>query len=212
MKIQVQQIRDIVDAIFSKMGYNIKNFNIQFPHPLDIKIVRDEKNNIVLKFTESLPKVTWQKFITLTARISGISLGEKEGVLMLKYLPDVPFSYDDQSTESLFGQAAPYDFSDIYGDINSEYQDEERKILANKCLHYASEWATIANQSGSLSDTTPCHRRNLKRDCKNFVMDNIKNDPEIQAGSVILTFLFFYVVLPVVLKFVLERLFKKLFS
>lgn len=212
MKIQVQQIRDIVDAIFSTMGYNIKNFNIQFPQPLDIKIVRDEKNNIVLRFTGALPKVTWKKFITLTARISGISLGEKDGVLMLKYLPDVLFSYDDQSTESIFGNVQPYDFADIYSDINSEYKDDERKILANRCLHYASEWATIANQSGSLSNTTACHRRSLKRDCKNFVMDNIKNDPDIQAGSVVITFLFFYVVLPVVLKFVLERLFKKLFN
>jgi hypothetical protein len=210
MKIQAQQIRDIVDAIFSNMGYDVKNFNIQFPHPLDIKIVRDEKDNIVLKFTESLPKVTWKRFITLTARISGISLGEKEGILMLRYLPDVPFSYDDQSTEAIFGQSL--DFSEVYADINEAYQDEERRILANRCLHYASEWATIANQSGSFSDTSSCNRRKLKKDCKNFVMDNIKNDSEIQAGSVIITFLFFYVVLPVVLKFVLERLFKKLFN
>lgn len=211
MKIQFQQIRDIVDSIFSELGYNIKNLNIQFPQPLDIKIVRDNKNNISLTFTESMPKVTWKKFITLSARIIGISLGETGGVLKLKYLPDINFSYDDSATEQLFGGRC-YDFSDIEEAISSEYEDEERRTIAKKCLHYATEWSTIASQGCDFASVDGVTRRKLKKDCQRFVMDNIKNDPEIQAGSVVLTFLFFYVVLPVILKFILERLFKKLFN
>ena len=209
MKIKFQQIRDIVDAIFSASGYNLNNLNVQFPQPLDIKIVRDDKNNIDLTFTESMPKVTWKKFVTLSARIIGINLGETGGTLKLKYLPDINFSYDE-SSEQLFGKT--YDFSDIEESICSEYEDEERRLVAKKCLHYASEWATIASQGCDFSATDVVTRRQLKKDCKQFVMDNVKNDPEIQAGSVILTFLFFYVVLPVVLKFILEKLFKKLFD
>lgn len=210
MKIQFQQIRNIVDSIFSESGYNIKNLNIQFPHPLDINIVRDDENNITLTFTESMPKVTWKKFITLSARIIGISLGKTGGVLKLKYLPDIKFAYDDSATEQLFGQY--YNFSDIEEAIASEYDDEERQIIAKKCLHYATEWSTIASQGCDFASANGPTRRKLKKDCKNFVMENIKGDPEIQAGSVILTFLFFYVVLPVILKFILERLFKKLFN
>ena len=209
MKIQIQQIRDIVESIFSDSGYNIKNLNIQFPHPLDMKIIRD-KQDITLTFTQSMPKVTWKKFISLSARIIGITLGETGGVLKLKYLPDIPFSYDDSSTDQLFG--SNYNFSDIENEIYSQYEDEESRVVAKKCLHYASEWATIASQGCDFASTSPITRRKLKRDCKQFVMDNIKNDPEIQAGSVILTFLFFYVVLPVILKFILEKLFKKLFD
>jgi hypothetical protein len=211
MNIPIQQIRDIVDLIFSSTGYNIKNLNISFPHPLDIKIVRNADGDIVLSFTESLPKVSWKKYITLSAWIQGIALGKNGGTLKLKYLPDINFNYDDDSTKELFGQS--FDTSDIEEDIYSEYDDEERQVLAKKCLHYASEWATIASQSGvQFSQCTEISKRQLKRDCKNFVMENIKSDPEIVAGSVILTFLLLYVVLPVVLKFILERLFKKLFS
>ena len=188
----------------------IKNFNVQFPHPLDMKITKDSNNNISLDFTKSLPKVGWKKVINFTAWVQGISLGQTEGVLKLKYFPDIKFSYDDPAPK-LFGRT--YDFSDIENDIEQEYGDDERKKLAKKCLHYANEWTTIASNNGvNFGDCTEISRKQLKQNCRKFVTDNIKNDEEIVAGSVILTFLLLYVVLPVVLKFVLERLFKKLFS
>lgn len=210
MAIPISQIKQIVDFIFSKNGYDIKNVNISFPQPLDIKIVKDTSENIILSFTESLPKVTWKKFIKLSAYVQGLTLGKGGGTLKLKYLPDINFTYDDNS-ETLFGSSI--DVSEIESYINQEYSDEERNFLAKKCLHYASEWATIASQGGM--DFSSCDRytqRQLKRDCKDFVIQNIKEDAELKYGSAILSFLLIYVLLPVVLKFVLERLFKKLFS
>lgn len=210
MAIPISQIKQIVDFIFSKNGYDIKNLNISFPQPLDIKIIKDTSENIILSFTESLPKVTWKKLIKLSAYIQGLTLGKDGGTLKLKYLPDIKFSYDENS-ESLFG--ASYDTSDIEAQINAEYGDEERNFLAKKCLHYGNEWATIASQGDmSFSECDKYSRRQLKRDCKDFVMSNIKEDPEVLYGSVVLTFLLLYVVLPVILKFVLERLFRKLFN
>jgi hypothetical protein len=210
MAIPISQIKQVVDFIFSKNGYDIKNLNISFPQPLDIKVIKDTSENIILSFTESLPKVTWKKFIKLSAYVQGLTLGKDGGTLKLKYLPDIKFSYDDQS-EALFGSC--FNFSDIESQIDSEYSDEERNFLAKKCLHYAGEWATIASQGGT--DFSSCDkytRRQLKRDCKDFVISNVKEDPEIMYGSVVLTFLLIYVVLPVILKFILERLFKKLFN
>ena len=210
MAIPISQIKQIVDFIFSKNGYDIKNLNISFPQPLDIKIIKDTSENIILSFTESLPKVTWKKFITLSAYVQGLTLGKDGGTLKLRYLPDINFKYDDTS-EALFGSSI--DISDIESSIDQEYGDEERNFLAKKCLHYAGEWATIASQGGM--DFSSCDRyaqRQLKRDCKDFVTENIKDDADLKYGSVVLTFLLVYVVLPVVLKFVLERLFKKLFS
>lgn len=210
MAIPILQIKQIVDFIFSKNGYDIKNLNISFPQPLDIKIVKDTSDNIILSFTETFPKVTWKKFIKLSAYVQGLTLGKEGGTLKLKYLPDINFSYDENS-ETLFGNS--HNFNDIEAEINSEYPDEERNFLAKKCLHYAGEWATIASQGGM--DFASCDKytqRQLKRDCKDFVLQNIKEDEELKCGSVVLTFLLLYVVLPVVLKFILERLFKKLFS
>lgn len=210
MALPISQIKQIVDFIFSKNGYDIKNVNISFPQPLDIKIVKDTSENIILSFTESLPKVTWKKFIRLSAYVQGLTLGKVGGTLKLKYLPDINFTYDDNA-EMLFGSS--FNFNDIESQINIEYPDEERNFLAKKCLHYAGEWATIASQGGT--DFASCDkytRRQLKRDCKDFVTSNLKEDEEIRHGSVILTFLLLYVVLPVILKFILERLFKKLFN
>jgi hypothetical protein len=210
MAIPISQIKQIVDFIFSKNGYDIKNLNISFPQPLDIKVIKDPSENIILSFTESLPRVTWKKIIKLSAYIQGLTLGKDGGTLKLKYLPDIKFAYDDKA-EALFGSS--FNFGDIEEEINSEYKDEERNFLAKKCLHYAGEWTTIASHSGTdFSNCDNYSKRQLKRDCKNFVMSNLKEDPEVMYGSVVLTFLLLYVVLPVILKFILERLFKKLFN
>lgn len=210
MSIPISQIKQIVDFIFSKNGYDVKNLNISFPQPLDIKIVKDISENIILSFTESLPKVTWKKFIKLSAYVQGLTLGKDGGTLKLKYLPDINFSYDDNAA-TLFGNSL--NTNDIEEEIDYTYPDEERNFIAKKCLQYGNEWATIASRSGT--DFSLCDRytkRQLKRDCKNFIVSNIKEDEEIIHGSVILSFLLLYVVLPVILKFILERLFKKLFN
>jgi len=206
--IPISQIKQIVDFIFSKDGYNIQNLNISFPQPLNIKIIKNNNEDIILSFTESLPKVSWNRLIKLSAWIQGISLGKNSGTLKLKYLPDINFNYEDDKKEVLFG--SHYDFSNIEKEINSTYQDDERKFLAHKCLHYASEWATIASQSCDFACSTYSEQKKLKQDCKNFVIENIRN--EQKYGSVVITFLLLYVVLPVVLKFVLERIFQRLFS
>lgn len=207
--IPISQIKQIVDFIFSKDGYSIHNLNISFPQPLNIKIIKNDSGDIILSFTESLPKVSWNRLIKLSAWIQGISLGKTSGTLKLKYLPDINFSYeDDNKKEILFG--SDYDFSSIEKEINFTYEDDERKFLAHKCLHYASEWATIASQSCDFACSTYTEQKKLKQDCKNFVIENIRN--EQKYGSVVLTFLLLYIVLPVVLKFVLERLFNKLFN
>jgi hypothetical protein len=80
-------------------------------------------------------------------------------------------------------------------------------------LHYAKEWVTITSNSGiDFAGCSASSQRKLKRDCRNFVMDNLRNDPDMKAGSIILTVLLLYVVLPVILKFILERIFSKIFN
>ena len=211
MKFAISQIKDIILSIFSEAGYNIQNFNVKFPQPLDINIAIDKDNNVNLNFAKNLPKVSWKRFITLSALVQRITLGPTSGALKLKYLPDIKFSYGSEASEHFSFNG--YILDDISEDIEKEYSDTERKKIAYKCLHYASEWATIASNSGiNFSECSSSDKKKLKKDCKSFVTENIKNDPEIKAGSVILGFLFFYVVLPVILKFILERIFNKLFQ
>jgi hypothetical protein len=211
MKVDITVIREIISSLFSKDGYAIKNLNIQFPAPLDLNTFIDGDNNINFTFPKELPKVSWKKFVTLSAWIQKIVLGQTEGVIKLKYLPEIRFSYDKEEDEAIFGDQINFD--DISKDILREYPDEERKKIAHKCLQYAKEWVTITSSSGvNFAECSASSRKQLKKDCRNFVMDNLRNDPDMQAGSIILTFLLLYIVLPVILKFILERIFRKIFN
>ena len=215
--LKLQEVKNIIDSIFSEEGYSVKGFNVKFPHPLDIKITRNKDDEISLDFTSSLPKVGWKKIINFTAWVQGISLGQDQGILKLKYLPDIKFLYSSEDAQ-LFSQTqqdnqSMYNFDDIASAIELEYEDEERRFLAKKCLHYASEWATITSLNGvNFASCDDKKRRQLKKDCKHFVIDNIRNDREIVAGSAIIAFLLIYIILPVVLKFIIEKLFKRLFG
>lgn len=210
--IDIQKIKSIVDSLFSSNGYKVNNLDIQLPKPLNIEIDKKGEDELSLDFSKSLPKVTWTKLVSITAWIYGLSLGKTSGVLKLKYLPDIKFSYNDTKLfEESFG--SEYDLADIELDIEKEYGDEERRKLARKCLLYANEWATIVGATGIVfAECSAKEKKELEKSCKEFVMDNIKNDPEIISVSVILLFLLIYVVIPVILKFVLEKFLKKIFG
>lgn len=205
----LKYIKDIILSIFSSSGYSINKFNIQFPQPLDISISVDGEQNVTLSFKNNFPKISWKKFITLSTWVERMSLGPTGGALKLRYFPEVSFSY--QQSENSFGSSV-IDTSDIEEALLSQYRDDNQRLVAKKCLLYASEWATIASAEQDFSNCSPKQEKKLKNDCKNFIVANLKQDEEIQAKSAILTFLFFYVVLPVILKFIIEKLFNKLFS
>lgn len=210
MKIPINEIKDIIYSIFSDEGYSVKNFSIQLPKIIDTRMSLDGDNNFNLEFANNnLPKVSWKKVITFAGWIEKITLGEIRGSIKLKYLPAINFSYDDN--QELFG-SNKLDFSDIARDIENEYGDNERKKIAQRCLQYASEWATIASSSGEdFANCSPSKQRKLKAECREFVIDNFKRNEEF-GTSPILLFLLLFVVLPVILRFVLERLFSKLFN
>lgn len=205
--INLKEIRDIVYQIFSESGYSVNNINISFPQPLDVSITKN-KGEVSLDFKNKSPKITWKRFISLSAYVNGVSLGENRGTIKIKYLPDINFDYNSPQELSLFGQV--FDFSDIEEEISNQYKDEARQKLAQRCLQYGTEWATIASQSSCFAQANKHEQEILKSQCKNFIRDNIAN--EERYGSAILTFILLYVLLPVVLKFIVERLFKKLFN
>lgn len=204
--INLKEIKDIIYQIFSDSGYSINNINVQFPQLLNIKITKNE-DKISIDFVDHTPKLSWKRFITLSAYIDGVTLGETGGTLKLKYLPDIDFSYE-KTHKPMFGSG--YDFSGIESEITREYKDEARRKLAKECLQYGIEWATIASQSSSFRNSSLAEEKILKEQCKNFIRDNLKK--EQKYGSAILTFFLIYILLPVVLKFIVERIFNKIFN
>jgi hypothetical protein len=210
--INIQQIRDTIFQIFSEDGYVKNNVTVKFPELLNVSITKND-TDINIDFKESLPYISWKKLITLSAYINGFTLGETGGTIKLKYLPDITFSYEKTQEimanmlEENFGNV---DFSDIESEINQNFKDEERKKLAQRCLQYGIEWSRIASQSCNFKCADENQKKLLKKECTNFIKQNILE--EKKYGSVVLTFILVYVLLPVVLKFIVERIFRKLFS
>ena len=207
MTLPLKKIKEILNKIFDSTGYSFKDVNIKFPQPLQMTFGEDPSGDVSLIFNNSLPNISWKKFITISAWIQGIVLSENSGTIKIKYFPDLKFSYTKDS-EQLFASKT-FTFDDIKEEINEKYPDDERKKIADKCLQYADEWVTICCSSGVTSEDFKNNKK-LKRDCHNFVKESIKE--EKQHGSFVISFIVIYVILPVILKWIIEKIFAKLTS
>jgi hypothetical protein len=207
MTLPLKKIKEILNKIFDSTGYSFKDVNIKFPQPLQMTFGEDPSGDVSLIFNNSLPNISWKKFITISAWIQGIVLSENGGTIKIKYFPDLQFSYTKDS-EQLF-TAKTFTLDDIKEEINEKYPDDERKKIADKCLQYADEWVTICYSSGVTSEDFKSNKR-LKKDCYNFVKESIKE--EKKHGSFVISFIVIYVILPVVLKWIIEKIFAKLTS
>lgn len=91
---------------------------------------------------------------------------------------------------------------------DQQFGDQEKQKIAKKCLKHLNQWMSSSYEAGLTY--TRNDRRRLKRDCYDAVRQNVINDYKEEYGFAILTFLLVYVLLPMVLKWLIERLFKKL--
>jgi hypothetical protein len=205
---EISDIKNIVNQVFSDKGYSISSLTFFIPPLVNLQVKKSEKD-LTINFTDSSPKVSWKKFITLSTYLHDITLGEKGGSIKLRYLPRISFTYGSTLSLENFGSS---NFDDIKQDIFQQYPDTERQKLALLCLQYGSEWATIASQSEGFYESTTSQKKHLKSECKKFIESNLKENSKTNHGSVILSIILLYVILPVVLKFVLERLFSKIFN
>jgi hypothetical protein len=197
-------LKDILDKVFASDGYTLDNFNIKIGQPLSTSFAIEE-DKIALKFLQNFPKISWKKFITISAWIQGIDLTSTGGTLKIKYFPDIKFSFGATKEEN-FASQPMIDLSPIKEELKTRFPDEERQKLASLCLQYAEEWATICHSQGMTRQDFKNPK--LKKDCYNFVKESIDN--ETKHGSVILTIILLYVVLPVVLRWIIDRMFSQL--
>lgn len=207
----ISQIESMLRSIFEE-GLELNGSKISCPSPLHIS-VSSIKDNITIDFSNNLPKATVKKFVSLSFYIEGIILRKESGTLKLRYFPDINFTYvkDSQAISSF--EIDNVDFSSLEKEIEKEYDDDTRKKVATKCLQYAKEWATITNYGGvSFKDCSYLEQKSLKSQCREFVKESMNNDEEIKYGSVILTFILLQIILPIIIRWIVERLFRKLVS
>lgn len=201
----IKTLKTALDKVFSSAGYSFKDVGIKLPQPLNMVFGTVEENKISLKFIDKLPKISWKKFITISALIQEIILGDEGGIIRIKYFPDLYFQY--AKTEAIFG-SAPFNIEEVKAEIDAQYPDEERKKIASRCLHYANEWVIISYSAGI--NLQEIGVKKLKNDCYNFVRESVIKDCKENHGSFVVSFILIYVILPIILKWVIERIFARL--
>jgi hypothetical protein len=206
MNYDISKIKDIFKSVFSDMGYETSGMSFKCPSPLGISIA-DSADAIDINFTNSknLPVATVRKLIKFNLDILGVNLGPTGGVIKIKFFPDIKFDYNGSVKFGDCSNNMAYEL--ISQEIDDEYGDPERKKIAQRCLQYGSEWATIV----SASQTEPVtyserEKRTLRKQCYNFIYENIKNDKEIECKFVILGVLFLNFVLPVIIGWIVTKI------
>ena len=210
--IDLTQIETILSSIF-KDGLDLNGTKVSCKSPTQITVNSVDSDHIAIDFSNNLPKATVKKIIALSLDIQGIIFRKNSGTIKIKYFPDINFDYVKEG--KVFGACGidSVDFSSIEVEINQQYDDENRKKLADKCLQYAKEWATIASYGGVSFRTCDFYeQQNLKRQCQSFVKESLMNDEDVRYGSIILTFILLHVILPIIIKWIIDRVFQKLSS
>jgi hypothetical protein len=207
MSLDIEQIKKIVHDLFSKDGYKISNFGVSCPNDLGINIKKND-DSIDILFTKSLPTAFLEKFIKFSVSLQGVSLGLTKGYIRLKNFPDIPINYGVKN-QDIMSSSNYVNVDDIYADIENEYKDEGRKKIAQKALQYASEWTTIVCSNGvDLKGAEPLERRKLKKQCCQFVKENIQNEKDNYGFAILGTIVLFYI-LPIVIGWVVTKLLNK---
>lgn len=204
-----KEISQILLSIFSDEGYTVQGFKIKSKSPL-IANVYNEGSETSIKFGPNLPKAEITRLITLYVYIEEILFKQDGGVVRLKNFPDISFGYEQSLLSVLFSNNFACD-EDLHSLIEETYTDEKKKKIAEKCLHYGTEWATIVSQSGGFAGANSSDKKELKSQCINFVVENVRHDVEQEYGSVILTYLLVFIVIPAIARFIITRLLEKYF-
>ena len=202
MNYDINKIKDIIASVFSSSGYNTGTMSIRCPSPVDVSISNNE-DSIDINFNNNLPIATVKKFIKFNLSILGIKLGKDGGVLKIKHFPDIKFDYGG---DMKFKSSDNMCFEDISKDIDSEYDDSERRKIAHRCLQYGKEWATIVSSEQDVRNASSRDKKKLRKQCYDFIFDNAKNDKEIVCGSVILGILILNVLLPIIINWIVTKI------
>jgi hypothetical protein len=211
MSYDISKIKDILTSVFSDIGYKAGGISIKCPSPVGL-CVTNKKDAINIDFTNTkdLPIATVEKLIKFNLSILGVSLGETGGVIKIKFFPDIKFDYNGTVK---FGAMNNMAYEMISQEIDAEYGDPERKKIAQRCLQYGSEWATIvsASQTGPVTYSEQ-EKRKLRKQCYNFIYQNMKNDKEIECKFVILGIIFLNIVLPVIIGWIVTKILNHWFN
>lgn len=207
-----KEINVALRNIFNGNGLDAKGFKIKADTPVNALITHEE-NVTKIVFSENLPRAEITKIITLKAYIEQITFGEEGGSIKLRNFPDIHFGYDSNSLLEFLEKNIPYNFGSMDNQIEEKYSDGNKREIAKKCLQYAREWSTMSMSAGvNFADASSCEKKALRKDCYNFVKENVEEDVRKKYGSVFLMFILLTVILPAIIQWVVHKVLDELFN
>jgi len=203
-----EDLKKTLNNIFSPNGFILNGYTIKCNTPLDVKI-ENKDSNILITFNKNTPVASIKKIITLSVNVEQICLDNTGGYIKFKYFPIIKFSYDkvfDEDNKDI-------NLDPFYLDIDNTYYNKQDREVAKMCLRFANEWATICQSSGvDFSNADSRTRQRLKRQCYSFVEENVYEELKQEYGSIVLTFVFTYIVLPMIIKWIVAKILSRLYS
>ena len=197
-----------ISSIFNGEGIVVKGFKVTSKTPTVANITYGA-DIAEITFGQNQPKAEITRIITMYAHIEKIVFGPEGGAIKLRNFPDFSFGYGEEVTHKF----VRFDNSDIYAEIEGKYAKKSYKDIAKKCLQYSEEWATMSMCNGITFDNADYFDRwKLKDQCYNFVYDNVVEDAEKRYGSIVITWIFLYIILPTIIKWIINRFLDKLFD
>lgn len=203
-----REIYQSISSIFNGEGIVVKGFKVTSKTPTVANITYGA-DIAEITFGQNQPKAEITRIITMYAHIEKIVFGPEGGSIKLRNFPDFSFGYGEEVTHKF----VRFDNSDIYAEIEGKYAKKSYKDIAKKCLQYSEEWATMSMCNGITFDNADYFDRwKLKDQCYNFVYDNVVEDAEKRYGSIVITWIFLYIILPTIIKWIINRFLDKLFD
>ena len=203
-----REIYQSISSIFNGEGIVVKGFKVTSKTPTVANITYGA-DIAEITFGQNQPKAEITRIITMYAHIEKIVFGPEGGSIKLRNFPDFSFGYGEEATHKF----VRIDNSDIYAEIEGKYAKKSYKDIAKKCLQYSEEWATMSMCNGITFDNADYFDRwKLKDQCYNFVYDNVVEDAEKRYGSIVITWIFLYIILPTIIKWIINRFLDKLFD
>lgn len=205
-----KEVNEYIESLFSDDGLSLHKIKIKAESPLTINI-HNEQGVTDVTFGSNKPKAEIKRFITFRAYVEGLSFRESGGSIKLQNFPDLNFSYERNSILDLFKENFYYSF-EMEHEIDKRYSDKNKKEIAKLCLQYAEEWAKISQHSVDFSKANSLERYELRRNCYEFVKSNVEEKAKEKYGSIFLTFILLYVILPAIISWVVHRILDKMFT
>ena len=203
-----REIYQSIASLFNGEGIIVKGFKVTSKTPT-VANVTYGADIVEVTFGQNQPKAEITRIITMYAHIEKIVFGPEGGSIKLRNFPDFSFGYGEEETIKF----ANFDNSDIHAEIEGKYAQKSYKDIAKKCLQYSEEWATMCMGRGITFDNADYFDRwQMKDQCYDFVHDNIVEDAEKKYGSIVITWIFLYIILPTIIKWIINRFLDKLFD